>query len=128
MKKVLPILLIIILIAGAVYWYVFHKPHRDLQNEDTAYSLNAPTLVQEFSANQAMADSLYVDQLIALRGVISELEDRALILAPGVYCSLDSTATMPSLKVGDSVALRGRVLSYDELFEEVKMDYVLFED
>lgn len=128
MKKILPILLIIILIAGAAYWYVFHKPHRDLQNEDTAYSLSAVALVQEFSSDQSLADSLYVDQLIALKGIISELEDRALILDPGVYCSLDSTTTMPDLKVGDSVAIRGRVLSYDELFEEVKMDYVLFED
>jgi hypothetical protein len=35
---------------------------------------------------------------------------------------------MPSLKIGDKVSIRGRVLSFDELFEEVKMDFVQVKD
>ncbi len=128
MRKLLYVVLVLAIIAGLTYWYVFHKPHRDLQNEAVAYTLTAEQLVQQFSQDRPLADSLYIDQLIALNGVISEVKDRSLILYPGVYGSLDSTETMPEINVGDSVLIRGRVLSYDELFEEVKLDYVQFEN
>ncbi|MCR9155453.1 MAG: OB-fold putative lipoprotein [Bacteroidetes bacterium] len=128
MKKLVYIIIILLGIAGGTYWYVFHKPHRDLQNEEVAYSLQADELMQAFSEDQATADSLYVDQLISLEGIVESVEERALIIRPGIYGSLDSTATMPALKAGDPVKIRGRVLSFDELFEEVKMDYVQFVD
>lgn len=126
MKKLVYIIIILLGIAGGTYWYVFHKPHRDLQNEEVAYTLRAEKLLLSFSENQAQADSMYVDQLVAIEGIVQSTEDRSLILDPGVYASLDSTETMPALNPGDIVKIRGRVLSFDELFEEVKMDYVQF--
>lgn len=128
MKKILYVLIGLLALAGIAYWYINYKPHRDLQHEDIAYRLTAQQLMEAFVQDQSQADSLYVDQIIALKGVLKESEDRALILEPGIYGSLDSIETMPALKTGDSVQLRGRVLSYDELFEEVKLDFVRFID
>ncbi|WP_421754300.1 OB-fold protein [Croceimicrobium sp.] len=128
MKKLLLPLLIVAALAIAAYWYVFHKPHRDLIHENAAFSLSATHLMNDFQKDRSLADSLYIDQIISLKGVVKELQEAALILEPGIYGSLDSTASMPALKVGDSVQIRGRVLSYDELFEEVKLDFVQFEN
>lgn len=128
MKKFALPLLIVGILALAAYWYVFHKPHRDLIHEEAAFSLSANILMSDFQKDRAMADSLYIDQIISLKGVVKELQEAALILEPGIYGSLDSTETMPALKVGDSVQIRGRVLSFDELFEEVKLDFVQFEN
>lgn len=128
MKKFALPLLIVGILALAAYWYVFHKPHRDLINEEAAYSLSANNLMSDFQKDRALADSLYIDQIISLKGIVKELQETALILEPGIYGSLDSTETMPALKVGDSVQIRGRVLSFDELFEEVKLDFVQFEN
>ena len=129
MKKfALPLLIVGILVLAA-YWYVFHKPHQDLINEEAAFSLSANNLMSDFQKDRALADSLYIDQIISLQGVVKELQETALILEPGIYGSLDSTESMPAaLKVGDSVQIRGRVLSFDELFEEVKLDFVQFEN
>lgn len=129
MKKIGIALIFVVIAAATAYWYVFHKPHRDLQNEDLAYQLEAAALFSAFEDNQAEADSLYVDQLVGLKGKVSGLEENAILLEPGIYGSLDSNTTLPpELKVGDSLSIRGRVLSYDELFGEVKMDYVQIQD
>jgi amino acid permease len=128
MKKISALVIIALLIGVAVYLYVFHKPHRDIQSEEAAFSIEATELMDQFLNNRSLADSLYVDQIVAVTGLLSSLEEHALTIAPGVYGSLDSTAIMPSLKIGDKVSIRGRVLSFDELFEEVKMDFVQVKD
>jgi hypothetical protein len=111
------------LIAGGLFvYYQFNKPHRDFSEEEAAFSLQATELVQAYQEDEALADSLYVDQLIAVQGEIKELKDLAIVLEPGVYLSLDSTQSINSLSVGEKVTLIGRVLSFDPLFEEVKMD------
>ena len=115
-------LLSILLAAGSFLYYQFNKPHRDFAAEEAAYTLSAEGLVKAYKQDPSLSDSLYVDQLVAVSGEISELKENALLLSPGIYLSLDSTQSMKALQVGQQVSLVGRVLSYDPLFEEVKMD------
>ncbi len=125
MKKsrvIATMLLSIILAAGIFVYYQFNKPHRDFSAEEAAYTLSAEELVKAYQQDPSLSDSLYVDQLVAVSGEISELKENALLLSPGIYLSLDSTQSAEALSVGQQVSLIGRVLSYDPLFEEVKMD------
>mgnify|MGYP003634197227 FL=1 len=125
MKKsrvIATMLLSIILAAGIFVYYQFNKPHRDFSAEEAAYTFNAEELVKAYQQDPSLSDSLYVDQLVAVSGEISQLKENALLLSPGIYLSLDSTQSMDALLVGQQINLVGRVLSYDPLFEEVKMD------
>lgn len=125
MKKsrvIATMLLSIILAAGIFVYYQFNKPHRDFSAEEAAYTLSARDLMKSYQQDPSLSDSLYVDQLVAVSGEISEIKENALLLSPGIYLSLDSTQSVEALSVGQQVSLVGRVLSYDPLFEEVKMD------
>ena len=125
MKKIKLTLIFIAIsaLAGGLFvYYQFNKPHRDFSEEEAAFSLKATELVKAYQEDEALADSLYVDQLIAIEGEVAELKDQAVVLKPGVYLSLDSTQSVESILIGQQTTLVGRVLSYDPLFEEVKMD------
>tara|TARA_R110002050_G_scaffold244253_1_gene380808 strand:+ start:1313 stop:1708 length:396 start_codon:yes stop_codon:yes gene_type:complete len=125
MKKsrvIATMLLSILLAAGVFVYYQFNKPHRDFSAEEAAYTLGAEELVKAYQQDPSLSDSLYVDQLVAVSGEISEIKENALLLSPGIYLSLDSTQSIEALSVGQQISLIGRVLSYDPLFEEVKMD------
>lgn len=125
MKKsrvIATMLLSIILAAGIFVYYQFNKPHRDFSAEEAAYTLSARDLMKSYQQDPSLSDSLYVDQLVAVSGEISEIKENALLLSPGIYLSLDSTQSVEAPSVGQQVSLVGRVLSYDPLFEEVKMD------
>ena len=131
MKKsrvIATMLLSILLAAGIFVYYQFNKPHRDFSAEEAAYTLGAEELVNAYQQDPSLSDSLYVDQLVAVSGEISEIKENALLLSPGVYLSLDSTQSIEALSVGQQISLIGRVLSYDPLFEEVKMDNARFKN
>ncbi len=121
-------LLSILLAAGIFVYYQFNKPHRDFSAEEAAYTLGAEELVNAYQQDPSLSDSLYVDQLVAVSGEISEIKENALLLSPGIYLSLDSTQSIEALSVGQQISLIGRVLSYDPLFEEVKMDNARFKN
>tara|TARA_R110000868_G_scaffold73545_1_gene213230 strand:- start:438 stop:833 length:396 start_codon:yes stop_codon:yes gene_type:complete len=131
MKKsrvIATMLLSILLAAGVFVYYQFNKPHRDFSAEEAAYTLGAEELVKAYQQDSSLSDSLYVDQLVAVSGEISEIKENALLLSPGIYLSLDSTQSIEALSVGQQISLIGRVLSYDPLFEEVKMDNARFKN
>lgn len=112
----------VLLAVGIFVYYQFNKPHRDFTAEEAAFTLSAADLLKSYQENPDLSDSLYVDQLIAVSGEIADLKEGAVLLTPGIYLSLDSTQSSDGLEKGQQLTLVGRVLSYDPLFEEVKMD------
>lgn len=113
-----------LLLGGAGVWYVFFKPHRNFAEEAPAYKLAAERVIDAYQANEKRADSLYLNEVVAMKGRISSIKKEAVVLSEVVYCQLDSTITLPEgLKEGDPLVLKGRVLGYDALFSQIRMDH-----
>jgi regulatory protein YycI of two-component signal transduction system YycFG len=127
-KVIVVFILTSILLVGIIVYYQFNKPHRNFSEESASFNLSAMELVESYQKDPALSDSLYVDQFVAVTGEIMELTDQSILLSPGVYLNLDSTQNFELLKVGQEVSLVGRVLSFDPLFEEVKMDNARIKD
>jgi hypothetical protein len=72
MKKKLWIALVVaIVIAGAVYVYVFHKPARTGASEDAKYALTASELVSAYEANENTANAKYLNQIVKVSGEVT---------------------------------------------------------
>lgn len=127
-KVIVVFILTSLLLVGIIVYYQFNKPHRNFSEESASFNLSAVELVESYQKDPALSDSLYVDQFVAVTGEIMELTDQSILLSPGVYLNLDSTQNFELLKVGQEVSLVGRVLSFDPLFEEVKMDNARIKD
>ncbi len=128
MKKLIWISIIVLGMAFLGYLYVFHKPHRDVAGEAASQTLAASTLVDQFNNDRSLADSLYLDQVIAVKGKLAKIDGDAINLEEGIYAKLDSNATMPNLKPGDSISIKGRVIGFDDLFGEVRLDFASVDD
>lgn len=123
MKKLI-IILLIALVGGVVaYLYVFHKPHRDLMEEDARHEIPAEQLLTDFTADGPAANTKYLDHVITVGGVVSNIDSASITLEPGVFCHFHEQAETSAIKPGDWVDIKGRVVGYDELFGEVKLDY-----
>lgn len=121
MKKILWIVVILLLIGVAGYFYVFHKPHRDIAGEKAELHLASSSLVQEYSSDEQSANAKYLDKVVEVEGVVAEQSPGALKLENGVFCSMLKGGGQ-EVAVGAKVKIKGRVVGYDELFEEVKLD------
>lgn len=131
MKQRLILLLIVgALIGGGVFLYVWYKPHRDIQNEKSKYSLTAGSLHEAYLADEANANNLYLDKTIEISGTISDVKEGIIILNDLVVCNLLEGEGMKAVQLGQGkkVTIKGRVTGFDELFEEVRLDQCSFSE
>jgi hypothetical protein len=114
MKKILLAVLALILLAAGVGWYQWNKPHRSVDDEK-GLAVNAVTLFQEFSTNEAEANRKYLNKAVEVSGVIATIDQnqdkqRYLVLQSddalnGIMCTMrDSNWTA---KTGDQVTVKG---------------------
>lgn len=77
-NKLLIIIAALIIIGGAAAWivysYVYNKPHPDYEELDPAISVRAKRLFTDYSNNAEVADQKFLDQVVEIEGVISEVE------------------------------------------------------
>lgn len=122
MKKLIWVLVAIVLVGAVAYLYVFHKPHRDIAAEDASETLTAAALVEEYNEDVTSANAQYLDQVIEVSGTLGEVTENSVKLEEGVYCDLTPGSNTAELKVGQRITVKGRIVNYDELFEEVRLD------
>ncbi len=122
-KKILIIsvsVLLIVFVAAVGYNYVMHGGARNLSNEDTAFSIKSKVIIDEFSTQTDVSTKKYLDKAIAISGTITSVNGNEVILDNSIICNLkDADAT---LKVNQSVTLKGRLVGFDDLMEEIKLD------
>jgi len=64
--------IVIVVIAGAGFaWWVYHKPHRDINNE-IAVKVEANALLDAFKQNEKTASAKYNDKVLELSGIVKE--------------------------------------------------------
>jgi hypothetical protein len=76
MRKWVKIVLVIIVLgligASAVVYYVYNKPHRDVSKEK-GVQLSAQNLYDAFRTNETEANKLYLDKAIELTGEVGNV-------------------------------------------------------
>jgi hypothetical protein len=123
MKKFLKIILIVIfiiavLLAG-VYLYLRFMPEKSISNQKADFSLSATKLAEEYETNSTGSDRKFIDRIIEVTGVISEitidqknsvvfiLSDKA--SSTGVLCTLNEKfhKKINRYKIGDTITVKG---------------------
>ena len=117
MKKLLRLLIWLVALGiglGVYAWKQWNKPHTDFTQSEAAAVLTASELVGSF----ANGTSPWLNQPVEVRGVLVEMN----LLEGGVLLRWESLDGVQA-SAGDEVAVQGRVVGYDDLFGEVRMDH-----
>jgi hypothetical protein len=93
---------------------------RDLQSEEAAFTLKAKDFVAEFAAKEADANKKYLEKPVVISGIITSVNNKEVIIDEVVVCGF--TGVKASLKVGQTVSVKGRVVGFDDLMGSVNMD------
>lgn len=118
MKKILLVLLALGLIGGAVGYYMWNKPHENMQKAKTDVAIDATQLFNEFSTDEAAANAKYLEKTIAVSGKVKEVtKDEGTVKISletgnefGVLCVLDELSAHPrtDFPVGETVTFKGK--------------------
>ncbi|TBX69211.1 hypothetical protein EZL74_07480 [Flavobacterium silvisoli] len=119
--KVLVFIIIIIAIGFfSVRYYVYHGGQRDIQSEETAFTVTSSSIVAEFTSNTEASNKKYLEKPVAISGTVTSVNAAGVILDNTVNC-IFATAN-PAVKVNQKVIVKGRVVGFDDLFGELKLD------
>ncbi len=119
--KILGIIALVIVVSFfSIRYYVYNAGRRDIQSEETAFAVSSEAIVTEFSSNATASNKKYLEKTIAVSGVITSIKGEEVILDNSVNCNF-LTASI-SLKKNQKLTIKGRVVGYDDLLGEVRLD------
>jgi predicted negative regulator of RcsB-dependent stress response len=121
-KKIIIALVVVAAIAIVAYNYMY-KSHRDISAEEVTYSETVPKVYNAFLKNDSLANAKYLDKTIEIYGKITNIDLANKIITVDEKLTARCTNSIPNtLKVQNTVTLKGRVVGYDDLVEEIQMD------
>ena len=119
MKKAAFILIFITATAFIGYNYIY-KEGRNISEEKPEYTISSSQLKNELITNIDLAIKKYLDKTIQVSGKISGIDKNLVILDS--YITTQISPIKKDLSIGNEIVVKGRVIGYDELLEELKLD------
>ena len=113
-------LITIILIGSFAYNYVMYGGSRNLTTETTNFNVTSAAITSEFTTNIEEANKKYLEKAVAIKGKITAFNGSEIILDENVICNLKNQDS--SIKKDQTVIVKGRIVGYDDLMGDLKMD------
>lgn len=120
MRKKLIFFLAIFIIGFVCYKYIYQK-HRNISTEKPEFVITSTDIATQFSKNISESEKKYLNKTIEVSGTISEINSRDLTLNNAVFCQF-SDPINSSKEIRSEIKIKGRVIGYDDLLEQVKLD------
>ena len=120
MNKLLKYGLVLALIGGAVGYYLWNKPHENMERAAADVQLTAAELFTAFAEDETTANAAYLDKVVAVSGQVREVSKSAEGLTKvtldsgdemfGVICQLDelSEHERTDFTTGENVTFKGK--------------------
>jgi hypothetical protein len=126
-NKIVIILGVLLLAAFGTYNYLY-KSHRDINKEAVSYSVSVEQVYSEFIKNDSLANLKYLDKTIEIYGKITDvdLSNKIITVDEKLLASFNNTLKS-DLKIGQNVKIKGRLIGFDDLLEELKMDQCILQ-
>ncbi|WP_152611534.1 hypothetical protein [Psychroserpens damuponensis] len=106
-----------------VYNYTY-KAHKTIDELELKYSGTSEVFLKKIKTNAKHWQNVVVQ----LNGTITAKDNKGITLNHSTYCQLDDVALLPSLEIAQKVTIKGRMIGYDDLLEEVKIDQTIIKN
>jgi len=111
LSKFLIFILLVGCIAGFGY-YQYNRPVKNAGSMSTDATLTSTQLLNAYEANEADANTKYLNKAVLVSGKVKSVEGPNITLDAGseqaaIVCELDAGSSAPSVKQGDFVNIKG---------------------
>lgn len=120
-SRIITLSLVLAVVIGVLgYNYIMHGGARDLSEETPNFTVTSEKIAKEFTTNSATANQKYLEKAVAIQGIVTGKVAKEIILDNGIVCILKESNN--AIKINQPITLKGRVVGYDDLMEEIKLD------
>ncbi len=111
----------LLIIAAVIGYNYIYQDHRDIESEAAEFSMPSSKIALQFSENATTAEQKYLNKTIEVSGRVTEISSNELTIDDSVFCQF--RVALPTSKSKNStIKIKGRVIGYDDLLEQVKLD------
>jgi hypothetical protein len=128
--------LVLVVIAGGIYWYVATEKFSDTKDRRAAFTVNALDFIREFEKNESEANKKYKDKIVTVNGRVSEIETADTTMNIKIMDTASKSFIIfafqeqhlsepKTVKVGDTVSIKGSFSAgiFSEILEVLKIDF-----
>lgn len=115
---------ILIFFLGLLYsLYLYNKPFRNVEKSKADIEISLKELIEEYKQDEVSANSKYLDKLIQIEGIITDISinngNSVLTVSesknnPSIICNMSPNYNVNALKlkIGDKVSVKGICTGY----------------
>lgn len=118
-KYILPLLVII----AFIIYKVYNKPHVNIANSVEDISVSVKKIVEDFSSDETLANTIYLDKIVSVKGELSEIKNankKTILILTGkdifetVQAELSSNAAqkIKNYTIGKPITVKGICTGY----------------
>ena len=136
LKKIVIAVFVLLVAAAGFAWFAFNSTHSDTSTTTAIYKMTALDFIKEFQQNDSLANKKYAEKIIAVTGVVTEIEmaDSTVNIkladtTTGSYAIFafqqQHLAEAKTIKEGDKVTIKGSCSggTYSQILET---EYIVF--
>ncbi len=113
--------LILIIAIGVYVGYSYaYKPHTAIEDMEVAFTGSAKDFLEKVKENPESWTQ--GEKVVELTGVITAKDEKGVSINESIYFQLEEGASTKLLSEGIKTKIKGRIIGYDDLLEELKLD------
>jgi uncharacterized protein YdeI (BOF family) len=121
-KIFLSVIVLLLVAVFAVYKYSMQPPAK-IESKKVDFSGTSEALL-----NQVQKDAtIWENKVVELTGVITSKDEKGITLSNQIYCQFREDVQAASLQNEQKITLKGRIIGYDDLLEELKLDQCIIQ-
>ena len=121
-KIIIGVIITIIISVGLIYQYTMRPP---AQIEDRAVDFTGTS--QELFMKIQENATAWQDKVVIISGKITSLDEKGFTISSNTYCQVKNASSLSLLSNDQVVYMKGRVIGYDDLLEELKLDQCIIQ-
>ena len=112
-------------IIGLVFVYLtYNKPHKDFNKSRSEFTINSKDLILFYHNDTDNANARYLEKILLVTGVITDIGENIIIQDNGIVCTLDPSQIInKKINLGSEISIKGRCIGYDDLLDEIRVDH-----
>ncbi len=121
-KSSILLILLALLLIGAFGAYKYaYQAHETTESRAADFTGSSADFLNKIKS----APDAWVNKAVVLKGKVTGTDKSGITLNSSIYCQLREDAAVAGLTKGKEVEIKGRVIGYDDLMEELKLDQVI---
>lgn len=119
------LLLFGLLLIGAYSTYKYiYKPHKSTEEMTVDYKGDSDVFLSKVKDDT----SVWLGKTVELSGIITSKDKKGITLSNQIYCQFREDIDFSLLKKQQRINIKGRIIGYDDLLDELKLNECIIQE